>query len=131
MSLYLGSFIKKLAKNINSVTINVMLPFMPVAIPFPINANIITAIIGISFAMLAQIIARLNGDTLYPMFTIDTINVTIYNIIYFFDITLANIFFLPFSSFVFSVSFMFWNTFTTSPFFNNILLLVLWFFCLF
>lgn len=106
-SLYFGSLMKKLAKNINNVTIKLMVPFSPAPIPFPINAKPITAIIGISFAILAHIIAKLNGDILYPIFTIDTINVTIYKIIYFFEITLANIFFLPFSSFVFSVSVMF------------------------
>ena len=81
VSLYFGSFINMLAKNINNVIIKLIVPFNPHEIVFPINANNITAIIGISFAILATIIDKLNGDISYPIFTIDIINVTIYNII--------------------------------------------------
>ena len=45
-SLYFGSLIKMLAKNINNVTIKLMVPFNPDVIPFPINASLLLQLLG-------------------------------------------------------------------------------------
>ena len=68
-SLYIGSFIKKLVKNISNVIINISVPEKPVTIPFAINAIKVIAMIGISFAIAAPIIAIPNGEHPYPIVT--------------------------------------------------------------
>ena len=68
-SLYLGSFIKKLAKNIKSVIAKFIVPLTPVDIAFPIRESNMIPIIGISLLTDAAIIAKLNGENVYPIDT--------------------------------------------------------------